>query len=67
MKDKPGLAVIIASKKKGDMMEEDEGPKSSKAYSDMAEEIIANIESSDPKALGKSLANFVSYMLDERE
>lgn len=66
--DKPGLAVIIASKRKnGEKDGEGSKEKEEKIAAEMSEEIISNMKGEDPKALGKSLMNFVRYVVNERE
>ena len=67
--DKPGLAVIIASKRKGSSTDDDDesSDKEEKIAGEMAEEILDEIKSEDPKKLGKALMNFVRYVMNERE
>ena len=65
--DKPGLAVIIASKRKKSSDDSEDGDRDEgKVATEMAEEILDSIKSG-PKELGKSLMNFVRYFADERE
>lgn len=57
LSDKPGLAVIIASKKP----KKDEGEDDSKAAEEMGDELMSAIKGEDPKAFGRSLMNFVKF------
>lgn len=62
LSERPGLAVIIAQKRN-----ESAPPDESKIAAEMAEEIMDDFKSGDPKRLGASLMNFVRYVMDERE
>ena len=58
LSDKPGLAVIIASKKPP---KKDDGEGDDKAAEEMGAELMGALKGEDPKAFGKSLMNFVKF------
>lgn len=62
-KGKPGLAVIIASKPKGNMKEPKEDK--DKMYGDMGKEILQAIKENKPSSLVSYLKDLIKYCQNE--
>ena len=63
--DKPGLAIMIAQKKRPS--EDDDKESDGKAVGEMGSEILSNMKDGDGEAFGKSLMNFIKFALSDRE